>query len=154
MKNHLKVRIFGEFINNLKENHNYLDAKQRYSITYDLHKLAFEFYMKEIKSFSDSHNEKTIELEQHKKLFHDHINMIEKAAKTIITSFKAQGFVVPEIDKKTNKPYLKGRTTMVDEMVVFLNCLNVIVMDFYKDVYKIQTKQQAKDAGIEQITIF
>jgi hypothetical protein len=68
-------------------------------------------------------------------------------------SFRSQGFVKPDIDKKTNKPILKGRTTMVDEMVVFLNKMNKTVMDFYKDVYKIEDSKEAKDAGV-QTTLF
>ena len=43
---------------------------------------------------------------------------------------------------------------MVDEMVVFLNKLNVIVIDFYKDIYKIQSREDAKQIGIEQTTLF
>jgi hypothetical protein len=68
-------------------------------------------------------------------------------------SFRKQGFVKPEVDRKTNKPMLKGRTTMVDEMVDFLNKMNKTVMDFYKDVYKIEDTKEAKDAGV-QTTLF
>jgi hypothetical protein len=42
---------------------------------------------------------------------------------------------------------------MVDEMVVFLNKMNKTVMDFYKDVYKIEDSKEAKDAGV-QTTLF
>jgi hypothetical protein len=80
--------------------------------------------------------------------------MLEKSVKILFDSFRKQGFIKPDIDKKTNKPILKGRTTMVDEMVDFLNKLNIIVMDFYKDIYKIQNKEEGKQMGIEQITLF
>lgn len=154
MKNHLKVRMFGDFFKNLKENHQDLDEKKRYAICYDIHKVAFEIYMREIKSFSDSHNEKSLVLEQHRKEFHQYIVLIEKSVKNLLTKFKKEGFVKVEYDNKTKKPYLKGRTTMVDDMVVFLNSLNEVVMTFYKDVYKIETKQKAKEFGIEQINLF
>jgi len=42
---------------------------------------------------------------------------------------------------------------MVDEMVVFLNRLNKTIMDFYKDVYKIEDFKDAKDISA-QTTLF
>jgi hypothetical protein len=80
--------------------------------------------------------------------------MLEKSVKILFDSFRKQGFIKPDIDKKTNKPILKGRTTMVDEMVDFLNKLNIIVLDFYKDVYRIESRDEGKEFGVEQISLF
>ena len=102
---------------------------------------------------SRSMQDAVVDLEKYKKTFRDHIEEIQKTTKVMYDSFRKQGFIKPEIDKKTNKPMLKGRTTMVDEMVEFLNKMNKTVMDFYKDVYKIEDSKEAKDAGI-QTTLF
>jgi hypothetical protein len=80
--------------------------------------------------------------------------MLEKSVKILFDSFRKQGFIKPDIDKKTNKPILKSRTTMVDEMVDFLNKLNIIVLDFYKDVYRIESRDEGKEFGVEQISLF
>jgi hypothetical protein len=45
---------------------------------------------------------------------------------------------------------LKGKTTMVDEMVEFLNIVNDSVISFYKEVYKIEETSNENP----QITLF
>jgi hypothetical protein len=154
MKNTLKGQTLNHFIDILEKNHSDLEEYKRRAIACELNEIAYEMLKESIKFFSDSQNEKSIELEQHRKLFHDHILMIEKNVKTILDSFKKQGFVKVEMDNKTNRNKLKGRTTMVDELVVFLNNLNKIVVDFYKDIYRIENKHQAKEFGVEQISLF
>ena len=154
MKNNLKTQTLNHFIDVLEKNHQDLDDYKRRKIATELNDIAFQVMQDSIKYFSDSQIANTIELEQHKKLFHEHISMIEKNVKTLFDNFRNQGFVKIEMEKKTQKTYLKGRTTMVDDMVNFLNKLNKLVVDFYKDVYKIENKKQAKELGIEQISLF
>lgn len=154
MKNNLKADNLNKFNLILEEKYPEIEEYKRRAIAHELNEHAFQVIQESVKFFSDSQNEKSLLLEQHRKLFHDHIVMIEKSVKILFDNFRKEGFVKPDIDKKTNKPVLKGRTTMVDDMVVFLNRLNVIVMDFYKDVYKIENKEQAKEFGIEQISLF
>lgn len=154
MKNNLKAETLNKFNQILEEKYPEIEVYKRRAIAHELNEYAFGVLNESVKYFSDSQSEKSLLLEQHRKIFHDHIIMIEKSVKILFDNFKKEGFVKPEIDKKTNKPYLKGRTTMVDDMVLFLNRLNVLVMDFYKDVYKIENKEQAKEFGIEQITLF
>lgn len=154
MKNNLKAENLNKFNQILEEKYPEIEEYKRRAIAHELNEHAFEVIHQSTKYFSDSQSEKTLQLEQYRKLFHDHIIMIEKSVKILFDNFRKEGFVKPDIDKKTNKPVLKGRTTMVDDMVVFLNKLNVFVMDFYKDVYKIDTKEQAKEFGIEQTSLF
>ena len=154
MKNNLKSQTLEKFNEILEEKFPEIEEYKRRAIAHDMNEHSFLVIQEAIEYFSNSQNEKVIELEQHRKIFHDYINLLEKSVKILFDSFKKQGFVKPDIDKKTNKPYLKGRTTMVDEMVVFLNKLNVIVIDFYKDIYKIQSREDAKQIGIEQTTLF
>lgn len=90
-----------------------------------------------VKSFTELHLKAVSDLEQHKKMFRDHIELIDKHTKEMLLSFKRQGFVKPDLDTN-KKPILKGRTTMVDDMVAFLNKLNESVLAFYKDVYKME----------------
>jgi hypothetical protein len=154
MKNNLKSQNLQKFNEILEEKFPEIEEYKRRAIAHDMNEYSFLVIQESIEYFTKSHNEKVLEIEQHRKIFHDYINTLEKSVKILFDSFKKQGFIKPDIDKKTNKPILKGRTTMVDEMVDFLNKLNIIVMDFYKDIYKIQNREDAKQIGIEQTTLF
>ena len=56
-----------------------------------------------------------------------------------------------DLDRKTNRPVMKAKTTVVAEMVEFLNYLNNLTMDFYENVYKIE---DSADRGSTQTTLF
>jgi hypothetical protein len=154
MKNNLKSQTLQKFIEILEQKYPEIEEYKRRAIAHDLNEHSFAVFQEAIEFFSNSQNEKVLELEQHRKIFHDYINMLEKSVKILFDSFRKQGFIKPDIDKKTNKPILKGRTTMVDEMVDFLNKLNIIVLDFYKDVYRIESRDEGKEFGVEQISLF
>ena len=144
MKNTTKSKTLELFLKILEENNPEMTEPTRRKTAYILCDASMDILHE---------NCDVVTLESYKKTFRDHIEEIQKITKTMYDSFRSQGFVKPDIDKKTNKPILKGRTTMVDEMVVFLNKMNKTVMDFYKDVYKIEDSKEAKDAGI-QTTLF
>jgi hypothetical protein len=154
MKNNLKADTLRKFNEYLEKEYSDIEEYKRRAIAHGLNEIAIDVITESVEFFSKSNSDNILELEQHRKIFHDYMNMIEKSVKILFDSFRKQGFVKPDIDKKTNKPVLKGRTLMVDEMVDFLNRLNIIVMDFYKDVYKIQSREDGKEFGVEQISLF
>ena len=66
------------------------------------------------------------------------IDEIQKSTEKLITVYKSGSFVSQQFDERTRTMMLKPRTTMVNEMVEYLNTLNKLVISFYKDVYKIE----------------
>lgn len=132
----LKNQIFDSFLNIISQNENMPEHEQR-ALAYALMEAAMGFIELGINSFTKMHLEAVTDLEQHKKMFRDHIELIDKYTKAMLTSFKRQGFVKPDLDDN-RRPILKGRTKMVDDMVVFLNALNDSVLAFYKDVYRME----------------
>lgn len=153
MKNTTKSKTLDIFLKILEEKHPEMTEPTRRKTAYDLCEASMQILNDNTEGLSKTMLDAVVTLESYKKTFRDHIEDIQSITKNMFTSFRSQGFIKPDIDKKTNKPYLKGRTTMVDEMVVFLNKMNKTVMDFYKDVYKIEDSKEAKDAGV-QTTLF
>ena len=153
MKSTTKTKTLELFLKILEENHPEMSEATRRKTAYVLCDASMDVLHENCDGLSKSMLDAVVDLEKYKKTFRDHIEDIQKITKTMYDSFRSQGFVKPDIDTKTNKPILKGRTTMVDEMVVFLNKMNKTVMDFYKDVYKIEDSKEAKDAGV-QTTLF
>ena len=79
-----------------------------------------------------------LELEQHKKLFRTYIDDISSNSKSILGKLEVDGLVSYKKNTKTNKLELIGRSTIITQMVKFLNDLNDIVINFYEEVYKIE----------------
>jgi hypothetical protein len=71
----------------------------------------------------------------------------------LIANFRQNGFMKVETDRKTGKSKLVGKTTMVDDMVRFLNILNDSVMKFYQEVYKIEGNSST-EFDFKQTTLF
>lgn len=146
--------IVGNFLYILEHKFPELTESQRWRIANELAQNAYDHDVQQAKNKAEMYTTIALELEQYRKQFRDHIQLLEKNAKIMIESFKKQGFVKPDIDPKTRKPKLLGRTSMVDEMVVFLNTLNEQVMQFYQNVYKINDKDDAYQAGVQQTSLF
>jgi hypothetical protein len=153
MKNHTKAKTLDLFCKTLDEKYPDIEEHIRRKIANDLMNDSLIILKENSEGLSKSASDALLDHEKHRKQFRDHIENIQKHTKTMMDSFKKQGFVKPDRDKN-NKPVLVGRTRMVDEMVDFLNKLNKSVMQFYTDVYKIEDEREFKTNGIEQITLF
>ena len=137
----------------IAEKHPQLNDSQSWRVASDLSKYASELTLAHNKGISESYQNVVYELEQHRNLFREHIEMVDKSVKGLLASFKRQTFVKVEIDKKTGRNKLVGRTAMVTEMVQFLNELEDNVAEFYEKVYKVE-EQNAKEIGATQISLF
>lgn len=153
MKSTTKNELLEAFLKIISEKHPQLDEKQSWRIASDLSKYASELTLAHNKGISESYQNAVYELEQHRNQFREHIEFIDKTVKTLFASFKRQGFFKAEIDKKTGRNKLIGRTAMVTEMVVFLNNLEDDVAEFYEKVYKIE-EHKVKEIGATQISLF
>jgi len=86
--------------------------------------------------------------EKTRKQFTGMVNFIEKNTKVLLDIFKSNTFVKSDYDPIKRKNVMKGRTSMVTDMVDYLNRLNDLVIKFYDEVYeveKISDKEKEKE---------
>lgn len=150
MKNYLKEQIFDNFLQILEADMPQLTEAGRRKMAEKLSQSAYDVYKVNSEGIIKQTSEAISDLEKHRGLFKKYIDIIQKNTNQILENFKQNGFVTKKYDEYTKKTILKGRTTMVDDMVYFLNDLNDCVTSFYKDVYKVE--QTTKDQ--QQITLF
>jgi len=137
MKENLKTKLFEAICSRLAEDYPDMQETNRRKLANVIQGICITIMMENNEGLATTYSKTVLEMESHKKMFREHIEAIQKHYKIIMDDFKKQGVVRMDIDRKTNKPVMVGRTTVVTEMVVFLNYLNNLAMDFYENVYKI-----------------
>lgn len=147
--------IFDSFVEKLEQNplEGLSVAKQR-MLADMLTDVAYTMFKEQQSGMAETYQANVLELEQHRKMFKDQVEFLEKNTKVMLDSFKRQGFIKYDKDPKTKKTIMVARTSMVTDMVQFLNQLNQMVMDFYQNVYKIDSSEDAYKAGIQQTSLF
>lgn len=138
MKNKLKNIYFDMFIEalELESKLNLTIAEKRNianllsSEAIHVHDANFDVLREEYDSILKDH-EKT------RAQFIGFINFIEKQTKYVLEGLKKNNLISHEYDAVKKRAFLKGRTTVVQDMIGFLNKMNELVIKFYEDVYKI-----------------
>ena len=138
MKNTLKTKVFEAVEKSLAEVYPELPESKRRKLASLIQEDCLEIFMENMEGLGTSHAEIAVEMESHKKMFKDHIESMQKDCKSLMEAFKKNGMVSLQIDRKTRKPVLSAKTTVVAEMVAFLNRMNELTMEFYENVYKIE----------------
>lgn len=154
MKERTKNKISELFLSHLEAKYPELTESQRWKIGTELSNIAHEIVMQTNHDMGEAYNKNILELEQHRKQFKEHIEFLDKYTKELIQSFKRQGFLKVQEDRKKGKNVLVGRTSMVTDMVDFLNVLNSSVIEFYKNVYKIEEDKLMNSSGVCQTALF
>ena len=148
MKNTLKNSFYDKFIESMTDEQSFTEVQKRYISN----KLAIEavgIHDENFKKLSELHKELSINNEKTRSQFIGMVNFIEKSSKPIFDSFLRQGFL--KVDMLPNgKKRMIGRTSVVADMVKFVNTLNELVFNFYKDVYQIE-KVDEKEIQKEKI---
>jgi hypothetical protein len=150
MKNHLKENIFQSFLEIIEQDYPELSEAKRRRLAEKLMDKAHVLYMENSKGLMQQLSEMTTSHEAHRGQFKKHIDMLQKETNRVLVNFKQNGFVTKKYDENRKITVLKGRTTMVDDMVDFLNIVNDSVILFYKEVYKIEETTNETP----QITLF
>ena len=150
MKNHLKDNIFQSFLEVFETDLPELTEAQKRRLAEKLVDKAYIIYAENSKGLSEQLTEMTKTHEAHRGQFKKHIDMLQKETNRVLTNFKGNGFVTKKYDEYRKMTVLKGKTTMVDDMVEFLNIVNDSVISFYKEVYKIEETSVEN----QQITLF
>jgi hypothetical protein len=150
MKNYLKEQLSSNFLKILMEDMPQLTEAQHRRIAEKLTDSSFSSYITNSSGLTSQLKEAILDVEKHRAQFKNYIDFTQKQTNTILKKFKEKSFITKKYDENTHKTILKGQTTMVDEMVYFLNGLNDLVILFYKEVYKVdQTSIETP-----QITLF
>lgn len=138
MKNTLKTKLFESFEQKLAEAYPDMAEHNRRNIANLMQTLSIDILIENNDGMTNAYNEAIKDLESHKKMFKDHIDNLQKESKNIIQILRKNGLVSTTIDRKTQKPILIGRTSVITETVAFMNKLNEFTMNFYEIVYKIE----------------
>jgi len=146
MKNYLKDTIFNNFLEVLENDMPQLSEATRRKLAEKLSDNSYNVYKNNSQELVKGTSQAISDLEKHRGLFKQYIDFLQTNTNKILYNFKQNGFVTKKYDNNAKKELLKGRTSMVDDMVNFLNELNDLVTLFYKDVYKIDepTKDNPK----------
>lgn len=150
MKNHLKDTIFESFLGIVEEKLPEMSEAQKRRLCDALVDSAHNTYLANSKGIVDQSLESIRELEKHRAQFKKFVDELQKGTNKLLLKFKEDGFVTKKYDPNSQKSVLKGRTTMVDDMVYYLNSLNDLVILFYKEVYKVEETSYDN----QQITLF
>lgn len=109
---------------------------------------AVEIHDDNFKKCRDLQQEHMMDLELCRKEYIGMVNFIEKSTKVILDNLRANSLIKEDYDALKRRTILKPRTSVVGEMVKYLNKLNELVIKYYEDVYKvdkINDKEKNKD---------
>lgn len=88
-----------------------------------------------------AYNELCASYEKNRSLHTAQIDYMKKMTEKLIAVYKEKGFVKIEYDSKLAKNVMTYRTTMLQETVQYMNKLNDLVIQYYKDVMKEKKKE-------------
>jgi len=138
MKNNLKEKIFSNFLFIFEKEIPGLTESTKRKLSEALVESSYQVFLMNSQELVKQNSKTIKELEYNRKQYKDLIDEIQKYTEKLLTVYKSNSFVSKDFDEKTRTFILKPRTTMVNEMVDYLNNLNKLVISFYKDVYKIE----------------
>ena len=138
MKNYLKEKIFSNFLFIFEKEIPGLTEASKRKLAEAMVESCYQVFLDNNQELVKLNTETIKEYENNRKQFRDLIDEIQKSTEKLITVYKSGSFVSQQFDERTRTMMLKPRTTMVNEMVEYLNTLNKLVISFYKDVYKIE----------------
>lgn len=150
MKNHLKENIFQNFLEILEQDYPELSEAKRRRLAEKLGDKAYSIYSENTKGLVKQLSEMTNSHESHRAQFKQHIDLLQKETNRLLAIFKEKAFVTKIYDENRKTTVLKGKTSMVEDMVYFLNLMNDSVILFYKEVYKMEETTNENP----QITLF
>lgn len=150
MKNNIKDKMFESFEAKIAEAYPEMSEAGRRKIASLMQTVAMDIMIENTDGLSKSYHDTVMELENHRKMFREHIEYVQKFTKILMESFKRNSMVKTVHDPKTKRNVLKANTTVIGDTVHFLNQLNDLTIEFYENVYKIEA---GNDMSI-QTTLF
>ena len=140
MKNKLKEAVYESFISKLGVLDSEMSEVKKRRIADALTIDCLDLYIENNAKMTELYQEKLLEYEQNRKTYGDDILFIQENTNKLLDKMKADGFVTYQYDEKTKQKKLVSRTSVVNDMVTFLNVLNNRIVDYYVKVYKADEK--------------
>jgi len=151
MKESLKNKIVSDFRCWIAENRQGMTESEARKIADALGAIAVEAAYANSEGHAAAYADAVRELESHRRRFREHVDSMQRVSKALLDFFKKEGMVSLERDFKTNRTRLKPRSRVMVGILEYLNTLDGFVTEFYRDVYKIDEKNNPDRA---QITLF
>lgn len=151
MKEHLRNKLFFESIRVITEQDNGLPESHARRIGTQVAEQSLRILIENNQNMSEHYKELILEAEQTKKMFREHIEVLQAETKDILNVLKKNGMVKVEWNSKLKKNVMVARTSVLQETVNFLNKMNSLVIDFYQEVYKVD---ESNNEDRLQITLF
>jgi len=151
MKEHLRNKLFSESIQVLSDLNTGLPESQARKIGSRVAENSIRILIENNQNMSEHYKDLILEAEQTKKMFREHIEVLQSETQSILKILKTTGMVKMEWNSKLKKNVLVAKTSVLQETVAFLNKMNTLVIDFYKDVYKVE---ETNNEDRLQITLF
>jgi hypothetical protein len=139
MKETIKKKIKDGITTYLDESHPTLSEYQKNKIANDVRDMATDYIYKNSEGLQLLVSNAVTDLEQFRHQFQEYIDFLQLTTKKILEILKKQGVVYYEYDQKKKKNVMKGRSAVLTETVEYFNLLNDMVIDYYKNVYKVET---------------
>jgi len=140
MKNKLKEAVFESFISKLGILDSEMSDVKKRRIADALTIDCLDLYIENNTKLTELYQEKLLEYEQNRKTYGNDILFIQENTNKLLDKMKEDGFVTYKFDEKTKQNKLVSRTSLVNDMVAFLNILNNRIVDYYVKVYKADEK--------------
>lgn len=151
MKEHLRNKLFSESLQVLSDLNTGIPEIQARKIGSRVAENSIRILIENNQNMSEHYKELILEAEQTKKMFREHIEVLQSETQSILKILKTTGMVKMEWNSKLKKNVLVAKTSVLQETVAFLNKMNTLVIDFYKDVYKVE---ETNNEDRLQITLF
>lgn len=151
MKESLRKKIVSDFRDWILENRPTLTEAEARKIADALGAIAVEAAYANSEGHAAAYADAVKELEAHRRRFREHVDSMQRVSKALLEFFKKEGMVTFERDFKTNRTKLKPRSRVMVGILEYLNTLDNFITEFYRDVYKIDEKNNPDRA---QITLF
>jgi len=133
-RKHIEDKMFDKLEIDFPE----LTQHQIRKISLSMAEIAIDMIVESNSKTTESLNKVILDLEQHRKKFRDNIEMLQKHTKSMIAKFQKDALISFKNNPKTNKAEMVGRSSVITDMVKFINELNDSVLDFYENVYEIK----------------
>ena len=141
--------MISEFRDWLLQNRPGITEPEARKIADALGETASRLSLENAEGVSRNYGDAVRELEAHKRMFREHVDDLQKVSKSLLEFFKKHGVVEVEFDTRTRRPTLKPRSTVMVGIVEYLKTLDVFISRFYKEVYKIDEKNNEDRAQIK-----
>lgn len=112
--------------------------------------ICLEFHNEINKELKIMYNELSLSYERNRTLYTEQIDYMKKMTEKLMEVYNEKGVVKVEYDSALGKNVMKFRTTMLEETVVYMNKLNDLVIQYYKEVMK----EKKKEFTIMQSSLF